>query len=41
MNSGVELARGESGLLVALLVAILSWPLCLIAWLVVRPSRPN
>lgn len=30
--------RGKSGVLVALLVALLSWPLGLIAWLVFRPG---
>ena len=32
-------ARGKSGFLVAFLVAILSWPLGLIAWLVFRPEK--
>lgn len=32
-------ARGKSGCLVGLLVALLSWPLGLIAWLVFRPER--
>jgi hypothetical protein len=31
--------RGKSGCLVALLVALLSWPLGLVAWLVFRPER--
>jgi apolipoprotein N-acyltransferase len=30
--------RGKSGCLVALLVALLSWPIGLIVWLVFRPS---
>ena len=30
--------RGKSGCLVALLVALLSWPIGLIAWLVFRPN---
>ena len=32
-------SRGKSGCLVALFVAIVSWPLGLIAWLVFRPER--
>jgi hypothetical protein len=32
-------ARGKSGFLVALLVALLSWPGGLLAWLVFRPKR--
>lgn len=32
-------ARGKSGCLVALLVALLSWPLGLIIWLVARPDN--
>jgi hypothetical protein len=31
-------ARGKSGCLVALLVAILSWPVGLLIWLVFRPD---
>ena len=30
--------RGKSGVLVALMVALLSWPLGLVAWLVFRPD---
>lgn len=36
---GDAVARGKSGLLVALLVALLSWPGGWLAWLVFRPSR--
>ena len=32
-------ARGRSGCLVAILVAFLSWPLGLVAWLVFRPDE--
>ncbi|MFO8006224.1 MAG: hypothetical protein R6V05_00655 [Candidatus Brocadiia bacterium] len=32
-------ARGKPGCLVALLVALLSWPLGLILWVVFRPER--
>ncbi len=32
-------ARGKSGCLVALLVALLSWPIGLIVWLVARPDN--
>jgi hypothetical protein len=31
-------SRGKSGCLVALLVALLSWPLGLVIWLVARPN---
>jgi len=31
--------RGKSGCLVAILVALLSWPLGLIVWLVFRPNE--
>ena len=31
--------RGKSGCLVALLVAFLSWPIGLLAWLVFRPGE--
>ena len=31
-------SRGKSGVLVALLVALLSWPLGLLAWIVFRPD---
>jgi hypothetical protein len=31
--------RGKSGCLVALLVALLSWPLGLLVWVVLRPDR--
>jgi len=31
--------RGKSGCLVALLVALLSWPIGLIVWLVFRPEK--
>ncbi|MCC9167440.1 hypothetical protein [Pontibacter harenae] len=30
--------RGKPGWLVALLVALLSWPISLILWLIIRPS---
>jgi hypothetical protein len=33
--------RGKSGWLVAILVAFLSWPLGLVAWLVFRPDLPK
>jgi multisubunit Na+/H+ antiporter MnhB subunit len=33
--------RRKSGVLVALLVAFLSWPIGLVAWLVFRPSLPS
>lgn len=33
--------RGKSGCLVAILVAFLSWPLGLIAWLIFRPDEPK
>ena len=36
---GDAIARGKSGVLVALLVALLSWPGGWLAWLVFRPSR--
>ena len=36
---GDAVARGKSGLLVALLVALLSWPGGWLAWLVFRPPR--
>ena len=32
-------SRGKSGCLVAILVAFLSWPIGLVAWLVFRPDR--
>ncbi|MCC6152518.1 MAG: hypothetical protein IT367_02100 [Candidatus Hydrogenedentes bacterium] len=32
-------SRGKSGILVALLVLILVWPVGLIIWLLIRPSR--
>ena len=32
-------ARGKSGCLVALLVAVLSWPVGLLVWLVFRPDK--
>lgn len=32
-------ARGKSGCLVAILVAFLSWPLGLVAWVVFRPDE--
>lgn len=32
-------SRGKSGCLVALLVLILVWPVGLIIWLLIRPSR--
>lgn len=32
-------SRGKSGILVALLVALLSWPLSLVLWLIVRPQH--
>ena len=32
-------SRGKSGCLVAILVAVLSWPIGLIVWLVFRPDR--
>jgi len=31
--------RGKSGCLVAVLVLILPWPVGLIVWLLIRPSR--
>ena len=31
--------RGKSGCLVAILVALLSWPIGLVVWLVFRPDR--
>jgi hypothetical protein len=31
--------RGKSGCLVAILVAFLSWPIGLVAWLIFRPDR--
>jgi DNA-directed RNA polymerase subunit RPC12/RpoP len=34
-------SRGKSGCLVALLVALLHWPLGLIAWLVFRPDQQS
>ncbi len=34
-------ARGKSALPVVLLVALLSWPLGLIAWLIFRPKAPS
>ena len=33
--------RKKSGCLVAIIVAFLNWPLGLIVWLLLRPSRPN
>lgn len=33
--------RGKSGWLVAIMVALLSWPLGLILWLLFRPSYPQ
>ena len=40
---GDAVARGKSGILVALLVAFLSWPMGWLAWLVFRPNEriPN
>ena len=32
-------ARGKSGCLVALLVALLSWPISLLVWLALRPEK--
>jgi hypothetical protein len=32
-------SRGKSGLLVALLVGLLSWPISLLVWIVFRPNR--
>ena len=32
-------ARGKSGCLVALLVALLSWPISLLVWIVLRPEK--
>ncbi len=32
-------SRGKSGCLVALMVAFLSWPIGLIAWLALRPEN--
>jgi len=32
--------RGKSGCAVALLVALLSWPIGLLLWVVFRPERP-
>ncbi len=34
-------SRGKSGCLVALLVALLAWPISLIVWLVFRPELPK
>lgn len=34
-------ARGKSGLRVALLVALLKWPVGLLMWLFFRPNRPD
>ena len=31
--------RGKEGILVALLVALVAWPLSLLIWVVVRPDR--
>ena len=31
--------RGKPGLLVALMVALLSWPISLLVWIVFRPER--
>jgi chromate transport protein ChrA len=31
--------RGVNGLIVALLVAFVAWPLSFIGWLIVRPSK--
>jgi hypothetical protein len=36
---GDAVARGKSGILVALLVALVSWPGGWLAWLVFRPDR--
>ena len=33
--------RGKSGCLVAILVAFVSWPLGLVAWLIFRPDGPK
>ena len=33
--------RGKSGLLVALLVLLATWPVGLIIWLVIRPTEKN
>ena len=33
--------HGKSGVLVALLVAFLSWPLGLLAWVIFRPDAPH
>ncbi len=33
--------RGKSGVLVALVVALLSWPISLLLWLVIRPEETN
>ena len=33
--------RGKSGLLVALMVALLSWPIGLLVWIVFRPNLPS
>lgn len=35
---GDAVARGKSGFLVALIVALLSWPMGWVAWLVFRPN---
>lgn len=32
-------SRGKSGLAVALLVALLSWPLSLLLWMIFRPQN--
>ena len=34
-------SRGKAGCLVAILVAFLTWPLGLVAWLVFRPNEPE
>lgn len=31
--------KGKPGILVALIVALLAWPMGLLVWLLVRPSR--
>ncbi len=33
--------RGKSGILVALLVFLLEWPISLLVWLVFRPDLPE
>jgi hypothetical protein len=33
--------RGKSGILVALLVFLLEWPISLLVWLVFRPELPE